>query len=280
MKLKLIVALVTLCTFVNKVSATHTVAHTHIGVNPTWRPDWSDPGNPDLAVDSDPTDDKKLWFFSVPPVHPVSPTPGWPNWRGANDDVFLQLHPVIDSGSVIMKDDGSGKLLWKCDFEYSRSGGYGDPAGYEHINGWHSAHGPQGKWNLASTDQSTTPAWDIHLKREGTSVASDDFFLLSENDTVVPLVDNGDTYQLGKEWLSDKDAWGIHEHMHFCFWLTPLVGQEVTATFSAYDAGGLYTASDNFEFAFVTVPEPASLLFLGLGVIPLLKNRGKNATRK
>ena len=41
------------------------LAHTHIGVNPTWRPDWNAPGDPAGATDSDPTDDNQLWFFSI-----------------------------------------------------------------------------------------------------------------------------------------------------------------------------------------------------------------------
>jgi len=274
MNLKIIIALIMLCVVVNINFADCPLAHTHIGVNPTWRPDWSAPGNPSLATDPDPTDDNKLWFFSLPPVHPLAPTPGWPNWEQANGDVFLQLVPVLDGGNPIMKGDTSGKQLWTCQFMYSKSGGYGDPAGVQHLGGWHSAHGPQGKWNLASVDQGTTPVWDIYLKREGTSVASDDFFMLLPNDTAV-LTADGNTYQLGKEWLSDKNAWGFHEHMSLNFWLTPDIGQKVTATFSAYDAGDLHTASDNFEFAFVTVPEPASLLLLGLGVIPLLRNKEK-----
>ncbi len=280
MNLKIIIALVILCTFAGISSAEHTVAHTHIGVNPTWRPDWSDPGNANLAADSDSTDDNKLWFFSVPPIHPVAATPGWPNWEQANGDVFLQLVPVLESGSPIMKGDASGKQLWVCDFQYSQSEGYGDPAGYEHINGWHSAHGPQGKWNLESIDQSTTPQWEIYIKREGSSVPSDDFFLLAEDDTIISeLANDGGSLELHKEWLSDKNAWGIHEHMLFHFWLTPDIGQEVTATFSAYDASGMYTASDNFEFAFVTVPEPASLLLLSMGLMPLLRNRKKKCSK-
>lgn len=201
MKINIVAAIIISCFVVNISFAEHTVAHTHIGVNPTWRPDWSDPGNAALASDPDLTDNSKLWFFSVPPVNPVAPTPGWPNWQQANGDIFLLLNPVIDSGSVIMKGDGSGKQLWKCDFQYSQSGGYSDPAGYEHINGWHSAHGPQGKWNLESVDLNTEPAWDIYLKREATSVAPDDFLLLFEDDSPVPLINDGDTYRLEKEWL-------------------------------------------------------------------------------
>lgn len=273
MNLKFITALIVLYVFVNISFAECNLAHTHIGVNPTWRPDWSDPGNASLATDTDLTDDNKLWFFSLPPITTAG-TPGWPNWELTNGDTFLQLIPVLDGGNPIMKGDASGKQLWTCQFMYSKSDGYGDLAGVQHLGGWHSAHGPQGIWNLESVDQSTTPQWDIYLKREGVSVAEDDFFMLLPNDTPVLTVDM-DTCQLSKEWLSDKNAWGIHEHMGFNFWLTPEIGQEVTATFSAYDASGLYTASDDFEFVFVTVPEPASLFLLGIGAISLLRNKGK-----
>lgn len=259
---------------VSLASADCPLAHTHIGINPTWRPDWSDPGNASLATDSDLTDDNKLWFSSLPPVHAKAPTPGWPNWEQANGDVFLQLVPVLESGNPIMKGDTSGKQLWTCQFMYSQSGGYGDPAGVQHLDGWHSAHGPQGKWNLESIDQSITPVWDIYLERESTSVAEDDFFMLLPNDTAV-LTADGDAYRLSKEWLYDKNAWGIHKHMGFYFWLTPDIGREVTATFSAYDAGGMYSASDNFDLTFVTVPEPAALLFLSLGAISLLRTKNR-----
>ena len=276
MNLKIVTMIIISCCVVVNISlADCPLAHTHIGINPTLRPDWSDPGNASLDTDSDENDNNKLWFFSLPPVHAAG-TPGWPNWEQANGDVFLQLVPVLDEGNAITKPGDSSKQLWTCQFMYSKANGYGDPAGAQHLDGWHSAHGPRGMWSLESVDENTEPAWDIYLQREATSVASDDFFMLLPNDTAV-LTADGDTYQLinGKGWLSDQNAWGIHEHMSFNFWLTPDIGQEVTATFSAYDAGGLYTASDNFEMTFVTVPEPASMLLLGLGAIPLLRKKHK-----
>jgi hypothetical protein len=273
MNLKIVIAIIISCVVVNISYADCQLAHTHIGVNPTLRPDWSDPGNASLDTDPVSTDDDKLWFFSLPPVHAAG-TPGWPNWEQDNGDVFLQLVPVLDGGNLVTKPGDPSKQLWTCQFMYSKANGYGDPLGTQHLDGWHSAHGPRGMWSLESIDEETTPGWEIHLQREATSVASDDFFMLLPDDTPV-LTTDGSDYQLNKMWLPDKNAWGIHEHMSFNFWLTPDLGQEVTATFSAYDAGGLYTASDNFEFAFVTVPEPASLLLLGLGVIPVLRNREK-----
>jgi hypothetical protein len=261
--------------FCGPAVAEHTIAHTHIGINPTWRPDWSDPGNPAGATDSNPDDNDKLWFFSVPPIHPVAPTPGWPEWAWDNGDVFLQLHPIMENGNPLTKPGDSSKQLWQCDFMYSKDGGYGDTSGYTHIDGWHSAFGPQGVWNLADTgDSSVAPDWDIYLKREGTSVAEDDFVMFSEGGAPI-ITANGDTWQLGKEWMIDRQAWGIHEHMTFNFWLGPEVGQEVTATFSAYDAGGMYSASDNYEFRFVTVPEPTTLSLLSIGIAGFIKLRKK-----
>ena len=52
----------------NLAQAQCPVAHTHVGKNPTWRPaDWGPP--PSGAVDTDPTDNNKLWLFALPPVH-------------------------------------------------------------------------------------------------------------------------------------------------------------------------------------------------------------------
>lgn len=273
MKIRIIVTAVIVCLGISVAFSEHTVAHTHIGVNPTWRPDWTDPGNPAKATDTDLTDDNQLWMFSVPPVHPVAATPGWPDWSMENGDIFLLLVPYLDGGSVVNKPGDAGKQLWICDFLYSKSGGYGDVSGYEHVDGWHSAHGPQGKWNLdAGVDENTDPIWDIGVKRIGSSVAEDDFFMLLPSDAGA-LTSDGDQYLLEKEWMADKNAWGLHEHMRFAFWLTPDMGQEVSATFTAYDALGVYEESDEFEFRFVTVPEPGSMILLGFGALGLLKRR-------
>ncbi len=248
----------------------HSVAHTHIGINPSWQPDWSDPGNSALAVDTDSTDDNQLWFFSVPPVHPVAATPGWPNWGVSGETPFLHLTPVLEADEVILKGDGSGKMLWTCDFLYSQDGGYGDAAGYDHLDGWHSAFGPQGVWNLDGGTIDQAPGWAIYLKRESTSVEESDFMALLPDDTAV-LTSDGSEVLLEQEWLADEGAWGIHEHMGFYFWLTPEVGQEVSVTFTAYDGSGLYAASDPYTMNFVTVPEPATLGLIITGIAFLRK---------
>ena len=109
-----------------------TSAHTHIGINPTWRPaDWSHPA--EGFVDPDPTDDNKLWFFSLPPIHDCA-TPGWPAWEQANGNTFLVLTPVSEEGEPITKPNDPTKTLYTCNFLYTKAGGYGDPNGLEHLS--------------------------------------------------------------------------------------------------------------------------------------------------
>lgn len=235
--------------------AAHAVAHTHIGINPTWRPaDWDQPG--EGAVDSDPTDDNKLWFFSVPPAEDGA-TPGWPNWEQTNGTAFLVLTALLEGEEYITKPGDPNKVLYTCSFTYSKAKGYGDPNGPAHLDGWHSAHGPQDAWNLESVDANTVPAWDIQLRREGISpnLEADDFFTLLPDDTAA-LENNDDLYAIEKRWLSDKNAWGLHEHMGFYFWLDE--GDEnVYIVFSAHDAGGLYQRSADFTLHFArTVIQP------------------------
>jgi len=237
-----------ICVIAGPAKADCPYAHTHIGINPTWRPDWSAPADASLATDTDPTDDNKLWFFSIPPIDNTAPTPGWPNWEQSDGSVFLLLTQYFDSGDIITKGDGSGKELWTCSFMYGLDG-YDDTSGKQHINGWHSAHGPQGVWNLESVDPNTTPNWEIHLKREGCSLDEDDFYMEDENYQTT-LANDGDSCQLTKSWLIDKNAWGFHIHMAFYFWLEPTFDDTVSVTFSAYDAGGMYDPSGHFTMRF------------------------------
>ena len=255
--LGLVICGMALSTWGPAVWAAHSVAHTHIGINPTWRPaDWSQPA--EGAVDPDPTDDNKLWFFSVPPAE-SSATPGWPNWEQSDGTTFLVLSPVLEEDQYITKPDDPNKALYACSFTYSKAEGYGDPNGWEHLDGWHSAHGPQGAWNLESIDADTVPAWGIQLRREGVSpnLETDDFLCLLPDDTAA-LENDGDVYAVEKEWLSDKDAWGLHQHMGFYFWLDEN-DEDVYIVLSAHDTGGLYQRSANFTIHFArTVVQPVA----------------------
>ena len=258
MKISTFLIVCTLSLFVcNSAIAECLTAHTHIGINPTWRPaDWNDPGNG--YIDTDPTDDNKLWFFSLPPVH-ASATPAWPNWEHTNGNTFLVLSPVEEEEQHITKPGDPTKELYTCNFTYSKAEGYGDPNGYDHIDGWHSAHGPQGAWNLESIDANTTPAWEIYIKREGISdnLLEDDFFMLLPDDSAV-LTNNEDAYFLNKSWLNDFNAWGMHEHMGFYFWLDDQ-DEEVSIVLSAHDAGGMYQRSADFTIKFAkTVYQPVT----------------------
>ena len=246
--------------------ADHAFAHTHIGKNPTWRPaSWDNPS--EGAIDLDPTDDDKLWFFSVPPNSSAA-TPGWPHWEQSNGMPFLVLTPVMDTGEYITKPGDPNKQLYACRFTYSKADGYGDPNGFQHLDGWHSAHGPQGAWDLESVDANIVPAWDIYIRRERVSdnLDEEDFFTLLPNDTAA-LDKDGDIYFLDKRWLPDKNAWGIHEHMGFYFWLDE-EDEEVSVVLSAHDGGGIYRRSADFVMRFAkTVHEPVPGDLNGDGIV-------------
>ena len=51
--------------------------------------------------------------------------------------------------------------------------------------------------------------------------------------------------------------------MSFNFWLSDdQVGELVTATLSAYDAGGMYSWRIRYTFVFQVIPEPTGLALL------------------
>ncbi len=244
------VCIFVICASVAAALADCPLAHTHIGVNPTWRPDWSAPADPQKATDIDDSDNNKLWFFSIPPVHPSAATPGWPRWQQENGEPFLVLEPVFDAGQTVSKADGSGKILWTCSFNYSSDEGYGGTTGLAHIDGWHSAHGPQGAWNLQSSDEQTAPPWQIGIIRERTSLElEEDFFMLQPDDTSV-LTEDGVSFEFTKQWLPEKGAWGFHEHLSFYFWLPADFQGQQSVTFSAFDNGGIYESSADFTIVF------------------------------
>jgi len=278
------------------------LAHTHIGINPTLRPDWSDPGTSAGDLDCWSGDDNQLWMFSTPPVHAVAPTPGWPQW--GEDPVqpgapFLKLVPELDEfGDPIPKPTDPAKFLYTCRFKWSADLGYGDPDGVQHLDGWHSAHGPRGMWGLESVDEETEPSWDVGIRRVSTSLADQtDFLMIKQDDTGV-LTADGDTYKFTaangeKLWLEDKNAWGIHSHMGFFFYLPDtMLGETVWCDFTAFDDSGMYTeggsslvgrdgvegehpelgGSDTpFRFNFEVTPEPGTAGLLLVGALAVLR---------
>ena len=275
----LLLATVMLTARIGRVWADCPLAHTHLGKNPTWRPDWSDPENSELATDPDDTDDSQLWFFSLPPVHPVAPTPAWPDWGDPNDAPFLWLVPETDEFGEPVGPNGDGNYLYVCRFGYHQYGGHSSPptpGSLKHLDGWHSAHGPQGAWNLESVDQDTVPDWNIFLRREDASVTGDDFFMLLPDDTAV-LTAKGSTYDLRRQWLTDHNAWGFHEHMSFYFWLPEYDPQgspvQPWVEFTAHDAGQVYDSSDVFRLRFLQLPQPGSLALLTVGLLCSVRRR-------
>jgi hypothetical protein len=181
-------------------------------------------------------DDNKLWLFSEPGL------PEFPGW------------PVLELKPTGIFDPSTGKQNYICDYLFC----------------WHSAHPQHGNWQLGGDNENIVPGWDIHLKR----VAFDEgFFVLAGRDLI--LANDGDEVSLGaeKEWMPDEynengqpGAWGFEVHHYFHAWADG-PGQIFTATFQALDYGSTaFTASDEFTFTFVTVPEPLTVALLAAGV--------------
>ena len=204
----------------------------------TWQA-FADHAHTHIARNQDQTpgnsDDNKLWLFSDPGLPEF---PGWP---------VLELEPTG------IFHPSTGKQDYICSYLYC----------------WHSAHPPHGNWQLGGDDENTPPGWDIYLRRVA---FDDDFFVLDGRDLI--FANNGDEVSMmdEKEWMPDKynengtlGAWGFHVHQYFHAWADG-PGQTFSATFQALDYGSTgFTASDDFTLTFVTVPEPVTLVLLGIG---------------
>ncbi len=183
-------------------------------------------------------DDTTLWIFAEPQQ---------PQWS------TLYMTPT---GDVV-----NGKVVYEAQLDC-----------------WMSAHPASGLYQLGGSDSSTKPAWQIALER--VSFSSLDFYMELEATGQEILTTDGDRLAMDPLWMSDQynengtvGAWGFHAHTAFLA-LADGPGQTFTAQFRVVDQGNTgFNASDVYTMTFQTIPEPASLMLLGLGAAAVLKRR-------
>ncbi|MFA6424610.1 MAG: PEP-CTERM sorting domain-containing protein [Phycisphaerae bacterium] len=145
---------------------------------------------------------------------------------------------------------------------------------------WHSAHPEIGLFQLDFNSDSIQPDWRISLKRISFSDPVN-FWMEDEATTLEILTSNGATFAFEEpDWDSELPngsgglgAWHFHNHTEFVA-LADDAGQTFSATFTVFDTGSTdFVESAQYTLNFVTVPEPASMLLLGLAIPAVLKFR-------
>ncbi|MDD5328207.1 MAG: PEP-CTERM sorting domain-containing protein [Phycisphaerae bacterium] len=145
---------------------------------------------------------------------------------------------------------------------------------------WHSAHPETGLFQLDFNGELTQPDWRIGLKRIGFSDTVN-FWMEDEATTLEILTYDGATIAFEEpDWdttLPDGaggfGAWHFHNHTEFLA-LAAAPGQTFSATFTVFDTGSTaFPESAQYTLDFVTVPEPASVVLLTMGLFAFVRQK-------